>query len=184
LGNTKPREFLENWKKNVGEEEAARISKRSTDRGTFIHDSLETLILDNKEPEEHEFSFLYKQVRNVLKQGLTRVLGVECPMYSDELKVAGRADLIGYFGYSMPKLSIIDYKTSTKFKKREYIEDYFLQATAYSLMFKERTKLEVEQIVIIIASEAQNQAQIFIESPRNYEYKLRQRIQTFCPNFH
>ena len=85
-------------------------------------------------------------------------------MWSKHLGVAGRCDCIGVWDN---ELAIIDWKTSNKLKKEEWVEDYFLQATAYSIMYEERTKQPVGKAVIVIAVEG-DQPQVFVKRTKNY----------------
>ena len=68
----------------------------------------------------------------------------ECPLYSDYLQVGGRVDCIAEWN---GKLSVIDFKTSRKIKKKEWIKGYLMQESAYCVMFEERTKIPIRQIV-------------------------------------
>ena len=91
-------------------------------------------------------------------------------MYSDELKTAGATDCIAEFDGVM---SIIDFKTSTKLKKEEWIQNYFLQATAYALMTEERHNVEVPQIAIMIAVDHE-EPQLFVKPKSEFISKVRE----------
>ena len=96
-------------------------------------------------------------------------------MYSDRLRAAGTSDLIcKYAG----KPTVLDYKTSSKHKKEEWIENYFIQSTAYALMVKERYDLDIEQIVIMIAVEGDN-PQVFVKDPSDYVKKTIDIFDTY-----
>ena len=105
---------------------------------------------------------------------LTTKLGdiymLEGSMYSDELEMAGRVDCIAMFE---EKLSVIDFKTSTKKKSPSKIKGYFMQETAYAKMFEERYSVPIERIVTIIAVEETGQSQMFIENPDNWVDPLK-----------
>jgi genome maintenance exonuclease 1 len=88
----------------------------------------------------------------------------EIALYSDHLRLAGRVDCIAEFD---GKLSVIDFKTSGKPKKKEWITNYFAQAAAYAIMYEERTGTPINRSVILIAVEDE-EPQIFIESRDNY----------------
>ena len=79
-------------------------------------------------------------------------------MYSDILRVAGTTDCIADYN---GKLSIIDFKTSKKIKKEEWVEDYYIQTFAYALMFEELTGIAIEQVVILIACTEEFDVQVF-----------------------
>jgi genome maintenance exonuclease 1 len=93
------------------------------------------------------------------------IRATECTLFSDHLKLAGSCDLIAdYDG----RLSIIDYKTSSKLKRKEWIEGYFMQASLYAYMLWEMTGILVKDIVIIIGVDDSLEAQVFRERPQNY----------------
>lgn len=111
-------------------------------------------------------------MRPYIDRRIDNVVAQETPLWSDLLELAGRVDLISdYDG----KLSIVDFKGSTKAKKPEDIENYFLQATAYAIMWQERTGTPVKQIVILISTE-EGIVQEFIEDPKDWVPKLREAI--------
>jgi genome maintenance exonuclease 1 len=91
-------------------------------------------------------------------------LGIEYPLYSKRLKTAGRTDLIAEWDGS---LAIIDFKTSRKPKKQEWVKNYFLQATCYSLMLQERTGIVCPDIVILISVD-DHEPQVFHKKRKDY----------------
>ena len=95
---------------------------------------------------------------------------VEKALWSSELKIAGRVDAIANFS-ELEHPCIIDFKSSRKPKEKSWILSYFLQASAYSHIYQERTGIKIENLVIIISNE-QGGVQTFIESRKNYEKKL------------
>ena len=98
---------------------------------------------------------------------------IECGLFSEKIRLAGRTDVIGEFD---GQLSIIDFKTSAREKKEEYIEDYFVQATAYSVMYEELTNIPVKQIVIIMSTDGLSQPQLFVKESKNYIDILCQKV--------
>ena len=150
------------WREKVGEAEANKIASMAARRGTKVHklceDYLNNIELDYGaiEPINH---FLFKQIKPVLDTRLTEVYGLEVPLYSKYLRVAGRVDLVGMYD---GKVSIIDFKTSSKRKKREWISNYFQQESAYAVMFEEMFDIPVSQLVTIIAVES-DEPQVFVE---------------------
>jgi genome maintenance exonuclease 1 len=92
-------------------------------------------------------------------------MGIESALYSDIYKVAGRCDLIADFR-GVP--SIIDYKTSDKVKREDWIENYFLQSSLYSYMLWEMTGVVTRQIVLLIAIEDSNMCQVIVKKPSQY----------------
>lgn len=166
LSRKTSKQSLDEWRARVGEEEANRIMKLATDRGTAVHNICENYIL-NKEyrrgvmpTDMHTFL----QIKPYLDLNVGSVYAVEAPLYSSRLRTAGRTDLLaGWQGVN----SIIDFKTSKRPKKEEYIENYFIQATCYSLMAEERTLLKFPQIVIVIAVDHED-PQIFVRNRDQY----------------
>jgi len=113
-------------------------------------------------------------VFKTLEENVDEVWGQELALYSDHLNMAGRVDLVGVWN-GVP--SIIDYKTSKRLKKKEYITGYFLQCTAYAIMIEERTGIPVPQIVIVIAGDEGEQ--VFIEKRDNWTKQLRDAINEY-----
>ena len=163
------------WRARVGEEEANRISKTASNRGTAVHDLLERYVNNesdfDKEVEPHIMQSFY-DVKPVLDKCLTKVYAQEAGLYSERLGVAGRVDCVGEWNGID---SIIDYKTSKKLKKKEWINSYFMQSTAYAIMWEERTGIPINQIVVVIAVDNE-EPQIFIEKRENWTEKLIQTI--------
>jgi len=146
------------WRKAVGEEEANRISSRAARRGTAIHSLCEDYLL-NKEVNPTPFDL---EVFNSIKPHLNRINNVHCletQLYSDHLQVAGTVDCIAEFD---GRLSIIDFKTSKRVKSRDDIHGYFMQTSAYAVMFEERTGIPVDRLVIIMSVDDSDPL-IFIE---------------------
>jgi len=138
------------WRKRVGEEEANRISKQATSRGTNVHTICENY-LNNKVdymkgimPDALEYFLSIKPYLNKINN----IHYQEAALWSKQLGMAGRVDCIAeYEG----ELSVIDFKTSSKIKAREDILDYFWQTTAYSLMYEELVGRPINNLVIIMA---------------------------------
>ena len=118
---------------------------------------------------------LFNSTKNLLSR-INNISLLEKTLYSDHLKSAGRVDCIGEFDN---KLSVIDFKTSSKPKTENYITNYFMQGSAYAVMFEERTGIPISNIVIIMAVEG-NEAQLFQTKRDNYieQFKeLRKRYE-------
>ena len=98
---------------------------------------------------------------------------IESPLWSERLGLAGRTDVIAEFD-GVP--SIIDFKTSLKEKKEEWIQNYFEQGTAYSLMYKERVGVAIDQIVIIISVDGLSEPQTFVKSAGDYIDTLIKKV--------
>ena len=155
------------WRKRVGTEEANRISTQASTRGTKIHQICEDYLnnkpdyLDGQMPAN---VFTFKQIQPILDQYIDNIQYLEAPLYSDFLKTAGRVDCIAEFD---GKLSIIDFKTSRKPKKKEWISNYFMQASCYAVMYEERTEIPVSRTVVIIAVDG-SEPQVFVENRDNF----------------
>jgi len=168
------RVWLAKWKKAVGEEKANKISRKASLRGTRYH-YLQEDFLNNKLTEERlkEATPLDLMMFNQTKE-LTSKLGdiymLEGSMYSNDLEMAGRVDLIAEFA---GVVSVIDFKTSTKRKTPSKIKGYYMQETAYATMFEEMYGVPINRIVTIIAVEETGQSQMFVEEPKNWITPLR-----------
>ena len=168
------------WKKRVGEEVANHISRQAANRGTHVHNMVEDHLnnLDVDQVEKYKKQFLPRMMFNVLKPELSKINNIrlqEAAMYSTDYTVAGRVDCIAeYDGV----LSVIDFKTSTKEKSEDWIENYFVQGSAYSQMYKEHFDEDVNQVVILITTE-QGTTQVFKKNPHDYLEKLKQYVEEF-----
>lgn len=145
------KDFFNNWRKRVGEEEADKITKRATSRGTDAHLLIESHIRNMSElPKVQPLSeFLFK----IAKPTLNRIDNIHClesSLYSEILGVAGTVDTIAEFD---GELAVIDYKTSAKPKPKDWIEGYFVQAMFYGMALYEMTDIQVKKLVIIMTCE-------------------------------
>ena len=147
------REALANWKKRVGEQQAQQITTEAANRGTRMHSYLETYVMmdDLKPLPSNPFAHpSWFMAAEIILKGLGQVdefWGVEVPVYYSGL-YAGTTDCVGLWN---GKPAIIDFKQSNRVKKREWIEDYFLQLAAYALAHDEMTGTEINQGVILMA---------------------------------
>jgi len=151
----KKKEQLRKWREEVGEEEADRIKNAACKRGTALHTLCEKY-LRRKRKYKDVAGGLYNQIVPYLDK-ISNIFCLEQHLYSDELRVAGQVDCIGMYE---GRASVIDFKTSSKEKKIEYIWDYFMQASAYSYMFEEHTGIAISDITIIISCEG-GKVQVF-----------------------
>ena len=166
--NPKKAKAIARWRKNIGEEKANNITKRSTTRGTHFHSIVEDYFnnkLDLNDYKEYPLPVvMFKNSRDSLNK-INNILLQEAALYSDHLELAGRVDCIAEYN---GVLSIIDFKTSAKEKKEQYLYDYFVQETAYACMLLERYKLRVKQLVTIVSCE-DGETQVVIR-PLKKEY--------------
>lgn len=155
------------WRRNVGAETANRISTKASGRGTRIHTLCENFLKgDPVEPDLVDYE-MWKSLRPYVDK-IDNIHALESKLYSDKLQVAGTVDCIGDFD-GIP--NIIDFKTSGKPKDINNILHYFLQATAYSVMFEELTGIIVPNITILIGVDHE-QPQIFQQKRSSFIHKL------------
>ena len=155
---------LVKWKQRVGEEEADRIRDKAAAFGTVVHNMCEAYMRSEELPKHnHLHRERFKMLRKVIDERIGCIYGLECALYSDDLRAAGRTDVIGEWD-GIP--SVIDWKNSAKPKRAEWIDNYFMQGGAYSYMWAERTRDKLttpRQIVVVISIEHEIEPQIFIE---------------------
>ena len=144
------KEIFVNWRKKVGNEEAERITKAATSRGTDMHTLVEDYLHNRNLSDVQPISdFLFKIAKTDLNR-INNIYALEGSLYSKQLGIAGTVDCIAEYD---GELAIIDFKTSKKPKPREWIEHYFVQCMAYGCMLYELTGLSVKKLVIIMACE-------------------------------
>ena len=168
------RDGIAAWRKRVGEEEANKISNQASTRGTKIH-SLTESYLKNEDLEEAytttKASLLDVEMFKKFKPVLDPIGDIHCQelaLYSDHLRMAGRVDCIADYNRLR---AVIDFKTSSKPKKKEHISSYFMQTAAYAIMYEERTGIPVPWLVVLIAVEG-DEPQVFIEKRDNWAKEL------------
>lgn len=172
LGSVK-KDGLDQWRKRVGDEEANKIMQQAATRGTAVHQLAEDYL--NNHPDWARGAmpanlFSFNQIKPILDQHVNRIWYQEAPLYSDKLRTAGRVDCIAEYD---GELSIIDFKTSRKPKKKEWIENYFMQTAFYAAAFYEQTNLAAKKAVIIITVDG-SEPQVFIVRPYDYLQKFIQ----------
>ena len=171
---------LHEWRQKVGEEVANHVMIQAANRGTAVHNMVEDYLnnIDLEQVDKYKKQFLPRMMFNVLKPELSKINNIrlqEAQMFSSDYTVAGRVDCIAeYDGV----LSIVDFKTSTKEKNESWIENYFIQGSAYAEMFKEHFGEEVTQVVILIVTE-EGTTQVFKKNKVDYLPKLKQAVEDF-----
>ena len=172
--------FIQEWRKRVGEEAANKISRKASARGTKFHYQVEDY-LNNKEVEfETPYQKdLFTQVQPFLDR-INNIHLQEKTLYSDFLRTAGRVDCIAEFD---GRLSVIDFKTSSKPKKEEYITNYFQQGSAYAVMYEERVGIPIDTIVIIMAVDG-DEPQLFKVKRDDYIDGYREVRKNYEEVFH
>lgn len=146
------RKVFEDWRARVGPEEANRISRVSTTRGTKFHDLVEKYLLNLDVKSQNPLPStmaLFLAAKDSLDK-INNIHALEKSLYSDYFGIAGRVDCIAEYD---GELSVIDFKTSKKIKPEKWIEQYFVQETAYACMYYEMTGEIVKKLVTIMVAE-------------------------------
>lgn len=158
-------EAIAKWRARVGIEEANKIGQRASGRGTLVHSIIERYLLneDTKEFLPHIRQSL-ENVRPILDERLGTIYGLEVPLYSSHLGLAGRVDCVAEFD-GVP--SIVDFKTSKRVKKKEHISNYFAQMAGYAVMWEERTGIPITNTVVIMDVD-DNEPLVFKEHRDNH----------------
>lgn len=202
LGNTSDKSGLEKWKKRVGEAEAKRISELSMNRGTVMHrlielykplqgsktERLEQLKEIAKTDEEvnqfndHQNGDIWREAGWAMFMKFWR----NSSQYFDRVKRVVEAETflwskVGYAG-TVDNISemiddttlVIDYKNSRKPKREEWIQDYFVQGSAYFIAHWERTGVKPDGVEIWIANEQNSIPQTFKLTARDVKYYFTQ----------
>jgi genome maintenance exonuclease 1 len=165
------------WRKRVGEEEANKIASKASRRGTALHTVCEKYLLNELTgmkiasmlPTTKE---LFYKIKPHIDTRIGKIYALEQALYSHNLKIAGRVDCIAEWD---GMLSIIDFKSSTKQKDKNNIGNYFMQCTAYGLMYEEIVRVPIEQIVVLIGTE-NGPGQVFVEKKDNYIEELEKYV--------
>lgn len=176
LGERTDKSSLLKWRQRVGSEEANRVSVQASTRGTAVHLLCEKYL---KNEDDYLKGAMpanvssFKDLQKILDENIGIIYGNEIPLFSHKLQAAGRCDLIAEFGGIN---SVVDFKTSKKAKKEEWIQNYFYQATVYSLMTEEMYGISVPQIAIMITVDEDN-PQLFVKKREDYVKKV---LELFC----
>jgi genome maintenance exonuclease 1 len=144
------KDFFNAWRKGIGVEEADKITKKATSRGTDMHTLVENYLYNKDLPSVQPISeHLFKIAKKDLNR-INNIRALEGALYSEVLGIAGTCDCIANFD---DELAIIDFKTSKQPKPRDWIDGYFVQCAAYAAMLYELTGLVVKKFVIIMSCE-------------------------------
>ena len=177
--NSKKQKVISEWRRKVGHEKATRISTQSAGRGTRYHKIAEDYFNNCLDIEKYKDQPLPVLMFNSSIDILNRINNIylqEAALYSDKLQIAGRVDCIAEFD---DELSIIDFKTSKKQKKEDYLYDYYVQECAYACMLQELYGLSVKKLVTIISCE-DGDTQLSVKSPKKeYFLRLQEYIQEY-----
>lgn len=177
LGYFKTAQLVE-WRNRIGNAEADYIVRRAGVRGTKFHTLMERYLSNEQNIFEGVMPDM-KQAFNDIRPTLDNIDNIhylESPLYSEILGIAGRTDVIAEYD-QVP--SIIDFKTSRRKKRVEWIDNYFEQGTAYSLMYEEMTGFQINQIVVIISVDDEEKPQVFIKDRIEYIDSLMSKIERY-----
>lgn len=149
------RKKFADWRARVGNVEANKITKQATTRGTKLHRVFEVYLQngDYQSLDEYQvplIKLMFNAAKSALDSRLDNVYQQETSMYSHRLCLAGTVDLICEVD---GELAIVDFKTSKKEKPEEWLEDYFVQLSAYWAMFSEQTSVVPKKLVVFLVGE-------------------------------
>lgn len=176
LGKTANNPWLEQWKQRVGEEEAARVSKEATDRGTLIHNFAERhfngdSIWEDLRAQPMDVRQMSRDLITLVSSGLEEVWGQEQVLWSNKYSYAGRTDMVGIW---KGRPAIIDFKTSKKPKQSTQIRDYFIQCCGYAVAHNEMYGTAIRDIVVAITVDGK-EPQLFEKTAPPFLYELQNR---------
>lgn len=169
-------EAIRKWRARVGEDVANQVSTRASNRGSAVHSAVEKYLL-NEDTTEY-LPHIQQSLSNLkphLDDNVGTIFGLEVPLYSAHLGLAGRVDCVAEWK-GVP--SIIDFKTSKRIKKKEHISNYFAQMAAYAIMWEERTGMPIVNTVVVMDVDFE-QPLIFEEHRDNYVPLLLNTIEEY-----
>ena len=171
LGSLPKEPYLIEWAARVGETYANKIKSQGANRGSRLHNNVENYLLGNEVVINNPLDkMLFSNLVPFLNR-IDNIIAMEAPLYSDELQLAGRCDLIATVD-SIPY--IIDFKTATQ--QKEIPKEYWLQTTAYSIMFAERTGINIPRLCIAASSDDGHFQEQYSETAQ-WEQKLKKLLE-------
>jgi hypothetical protein len=179
------KEKFASWRAKVGNEVANEITRQATTRGTDLHYLLE-MYLKNQDVKQYEeynkplIQFMFNFAKPFVDKKLNNIYQQETTMYSDKLCLAGTVDLICEVD---GELAIVDFKTSKKEKPEEWLENYFVQLSAYWAMFSEKTGVVPKKLVVFLVGENGDVQIVERRNPLDYLKTLRNYVDQFV-RFH
>ena len=184
LSATSDKSGIDEWKRRVGHEEATRIINESTTIGSNVHNALENYLNGDDWKIQDDDSYISKTSISILNcfienliNDISNIWGLEVGVILDGL-YAGTADCVGIYN---EKESLIDFKTAKKIKPKEWIEDYFLQCSAYANAHNVMFGTDIKQIVILMADRNQ-EFKKFVVNGREFDHytnKWKQKLINF-----
>lgn len=168
----KKTQFFAEWRRK-NPVEAKRVLVRGNKLHQVIEDYLNNKPLDISSIPPNEAQLFVQMLPELNK--IDDIYEQESPLWSSTIGLAGRVDCIAKYD---KKLSIIDFKGSTRLKDESQVQEYFMQATAYAIMWQERTGIPINQIVIMMSCEDGN-VKTFISDPRKHVRQLKRTIEEY-----
>ena len=166
---------LQEWRDKIGENVANWEMGRAARRGKATHLLIEQYIKGLTPSERGVLPLgLFRLIKPYVDQ-IDNIHCLETIMYSKKLTIAGQVDCIAEYN---GKLSVIDFKTANKERQESWIENYFMQTSAYAQVYEELFGKEIEQIVILLASEDGSVA-CYKKNRKDYEESLGKAIKDF-----
>ena len=175
------RKKFADWRARVGEEAANKKTKHATTRGTRLHSVLEVYLQngDYKSMDEYQIpliQYMFNFAKPFIDRKFSNIYQQETAMYSDRLCLAGTVDLICEVD---GELSIVDFKTSEREKPEEWLENYFVQLSAYWAMFAEKTGVVPKKLVVFLIGENGDVQIVERRNPIHYLETLRNYVAQF-----
>lgn len=165
------KEDIAKWRKRVGEEEANRISTQAARRGTAVHKLCEDYLDNDPDYSKKHMPAniqMFNTMKPILDERINNIWYQECFLYSNELQTAGQVDCIAEWD---GELAVVDFKTSRKLKKEEWILNYFMQVSFYAKAFEEMTGTPVKKGVVFIGVDN--------EDPQVFEFNTEDYLDHF-----
>jgi len=175
------RKKFADWRAKVGEEAANRKTKRATTRGTNLHSVFEVYLQNGDYQSMGEYNIpliniMFNSAKQYLDEKIDNIYQQETAMFSDRLCLAGTVDLICEVD---GELAIVDFKTSEREKPEEWLEDYFVQLSAYWAMFSEKTQVVPKKLVVFLVAENGDVQIVERKNPIHYLQILQNYVSQF-----
>jgi len=169
------------WRRRVGEEAANKKTKHATTRGTRLHTLFEHFLNNEditglKEWEVPLVNLMFRSAKPELVKHVDNIFQQETQMSSDRLCLAGTVDLICEWD---GELAVVDFKTSEKAKPEAWLENYFVQLSAYWAMFSEKTGVVPKKLVVFLVAENGDIQIVERRNPLEYLKTLRDYVSQF-----
>lgn len=173
LDKTADKKFLIEWRKRIGQKKAASITEESANIGTAMHTRLENFVKGKPSSDgSNQIHKLSKAMADlIIDNGLSKmseVWGLEASLFVEGL-YCGTTDCVGIYE---GEPAIVDFKNSRQIKKREWVEDYFIQTAAYALAHNEMFGTNINKGIILMAGRTSEAGVIDDGNPQFAEYRI------------